>query len=154
MKSIAQVLTADLGTRVYYTQHGSFDTHAAEISSHTKLWDDVSGAISDFMDDLKEHGKDKDTVVVMFSEFGRRIKDNGNGTDHGSGGVAFIVGGDINGGLYGEFPSLRDEDQSEGDMHFTNDFRETYSTVAERWMGLDPQVVANGNFSQHDFISK
>lgn len=154
MKSIAQVMTADLGTRVFYTQHGSFDTHAAEISSHTKLWEDVSGAVSDFMDDLKEHGKDKDTVVVLFSEFGRRIKDNGNGTDHGSGGVAFVLGGDINGGLYGEFPSLRDEDQSEGDMRFSNDFRETYATISERWMGLDPQIVANGNFGQHEFISK
>ena len=115
MKSIAQVMTAGLGTRVYYTQHGSFDTHASELTSHAKLWQDVSGAVGDFMDDMKEHDMDKDVVVLLFSEFGRRIKDNGAGTDHGSGGVAFVIGGDVNGGMYGDFPSLDDDKQLEGD---------------------------------------
>ena len=154
MKNIAQVMFADVGTRIFYTQHGSFDTHANELASHAKLWSDVSIAVADFMDDLKEHGKDKDTVVLMFSEFGRRIRDNGAGTDHGSGGVAFVIGGDVNGGLYGDFPSLRDEDQLEGDMHFNNDFRLTYSTILDRWLGLDPVSITNGNFEQFDFVSK
>ena len=154
MKNIAQVMFADVGTRIFYTQHGSFDTHANELASHAKLWNDVSTAVADFMDDLKEHGKDKDTVVLMFSEFGRRIRDNGAGTDHGSGGVAFVIGGDVNGGLYGDFPSLRDEDQLEGDMHFNNDFRLTYSTILDRWLGLDPVSITNGNFEQFDFVSK
>ena len=154
MKNIAQVMFADVGTRVFYTQHGSFDTHANELSAHAKLWGDVSAAVADFMDDLKEHGKDKDTVVLMFSEFGRRIRDNGAGTDHGSGGVAFVIGGDVNGGFYGDFPSLRDEDQLEGDMHFNNDFRITYSTILDRWLGLDPVSITNGNFEQFDFVTK
>ena len=154
MKNIAQVMFADVGTRIFYTQHGSFDTHANELASHAKLWGDVSAAVADFMDDLKEHGKDKDTVVLMFSEFGRRIRDNGAGTDHGSGGVAFVIGGDVNGGFYGDFPSLRDEDQLEGDMHFNNDFRITYSTILDRWLGLDPVSITNGNFEQFDFVSK
>ncbi len=154
MKNIAQVMFADVGTRIFYTQHGSFDTHANELASHAKLWNEVSSAVADFMDDLKEHGKDKDTVVLMFSEFGRRIRDNGAGTDHGSGGVAFVIGGDVNGGLYGDFPSLRDEDQLEGDMHFNNDFRLTYSTILDRWLGLDPVSITNGNFEQFDFVSK
>ena len=154
MKNIAQVMFADVGTRIFYTQHGSFDTHANELASHAKLWNDVSSAVADFMDDLKEHGKDKDTVVLMFSEFGRRIRDNGAGTDHGSGGVAFVIGGDVNGGFYGDFPSLRDEDQLEGDMHFNNDFRLTYSTILDRWLGLDPVSITNGNFEQFDFVSK
>lgn len=154
MKSIAQVMCADLGTRVYYTQHGSFDTHASELTSHAKLWSDVSGAIGDFMDDLKEHGKDEDTLVVMFSEFGRRIKDNGAGTDHGSGGVAFVIGTPVSGGTYGQFPSLDEKDQLEGDMHFSNDFRSAYSTILEQWMGLDPVPIANGVFEQFDFIKK
>ena len=154
MKNIAQVMFADVGTRIFYTQHGSFDTHANELASHAKLWNEVSTAVADFMDDLKEHGKDKDTVVLMFSEFGRRIRDNGAGTDHGSGGVAFVIGGDVNGGLYGDFPSLRDEDQLEGDMHFNNDFRITYSTILDRWLGLDPVSITNGNFEQFDFVSK
>ena len=154
MKNIAQVMFADVGTRIFYTQHGSFDTHANELASHAKLWNEVSTAVADFMDDLKEHGKDKDTVVLMFSEFGRRIRDNGAGTDHGSGGVAFVIGGDVNGGLYGDFPSLRDEDQLEGDMHFNNDFRITYSTILDRWLGLDPVSITNGNFEQFGFVSK
>ncbi len=154
MKNIAQVMFADVGTRIFYTQHGSFDTHANELASHAKLWNEVSTAVADFMDDLKEHGKDKDTVVLMFSEFGRRIRDNGAGTDHGSGGVAFVIGGDVNGGFYGDFPSLRDEDQLEGDMHFSNDFRVTYSTILDRWLGLDPVSITNGNFEQFDFVSK
>ena len=152
MKNIAQVMFADVGTRVFYTQHGSFDTHANELSSHAKLWGDVSNAVADFMDDLREHGRDKDTLILMFSEFGRRINDNGAGTDHGSGGVAFVIGGDVDGGFYGEFPSLRPEDQLEGDMRFTNDFRITYSTILERWLGIDPVPITNGGFERFDFI--
>jgi uncharacterized protein (DUF1501 family) len=154
MKAIAQVMTADLGTRVYYTLHGSFDTHAGELSAHSKLWDDVSGAIGDFMDDLEEQGLADDTIVLMYSEFGRRIRDNGAGTDHGSGGTAFVVGGAVRGGLYGEFPSLDENKQLEGDMHFNNDFRSTYSTILDRWLGLDPVPITNGTYEQFDFIEK
>ena len=154
MKNIAQVMFADVGTRVFYTQHGSYDTHSNELNAHAKLWTDVSTAVADFMDDLKEHDRDKDTLVLMFSEFGRRINDNGAGTDHGSGGVAFVIGGDVDGGFYGEFPSLREEDQLEGDMHFNNDFRITYSTILDRWMGVDPAPITNGSFEQFDFIAK
>ena len=97
---------ADFGTRIFYTQHGSFDTHSGELATHSKLWQEVSGAVGDFYDDLKGHGKEDDTVILVVSEFGRRIKDNGSGTDHGSGGVAFVIGGDVKGGLYGEYPSM------------------------------------------------
>ena len=152
LKSISQVMSADLGTRVFYTQHGSFDTHSGELSAHSKLWQDVSEAVGDFTDDLKEHGQLDDTLILMFSEFGRRIKDNGAGTDHGSGGSAFVIGGAVNGGTYGEFPSLRSEDQIEGDMRFNNDFRITYSTIADRWLDLDPVHIANGTFEQFDFV--
>ena len=152
LKSIAQVMFADLGTRVFYTQHGSFDTHSGEIASHQKLWSDLSIGLADFMDDLKEHGKDKDTIIFLFSEFGRRIKDNGAGTDHGSGGVAFVIGGDVNGGLHGRYPSLQDKNQVEGDLAFNNDFRGTYSAIAEKWLEIDPTVVSNGNFTSLDFL--
>ena len=154
MKNISQVMFADVGTRIYYTQHGSYDTHSNELNAHAKLWNDVSAAVADFMDDLKEHDRDKDTLVLMFSEFGRRINDNGAGTDHGSGGVAFVIGGDVEGGLYGEFPSLREEDQLEGDMHFNNDFRITYSTILDRWLGVDPVPITNGSFEQFEFVAK
>ena len=153
LKNVAQVMCAGLGTRVYYARHASFDTHSAELLAHSKLWQDVSTAIGDFTTDLTEHGLEKDAVILVFSEFGRRIKDNGAGCDHGSGGVAFVIGEPVNGGFYGEFPSLREEDQLDGDLHFNNDFRSTYSTIVEKWLGLDPVPITNGKFEQFDFIS-
>ena len=153
LKSVAQVMFADLGTRIYYTQHGSFDTHAGEIESHTKLWDEVGGGIGDFMDDLREHGHAENTSILVFSEFGRRIKDNGSGTDHGSGGVAFMIGDQVNGGMYGEYPSLEEEDQLEGDLHFNNDFRQTYTSILEQWLKLDAEPIVNGKFEPFGLFS-
>ena len=154
LKSVAQVMFADLGTRIFYTQHGPFDTHSGELAAHSKLWHEVSGAIGDFYDDLKEHDKENDTVIFVFSEFGRRIRDNGSGTDHGSGGVAFVIGGDVNGGLYGEYPSIKEEEHLEGDLHFNNDFRSTYSTILERTLDLEAAPIVNGQFEHFDFVSK
>jgi uncharacterized protein (DUF1501 family) len=148
------VITADLGTRIYYAQHGSFDTHAAELETHARLWTNTSAALGDFMDDMKEHDLEDDVLVLVFSEFGRRIQDNSAGTDHGSGGVSLAIGGSVNGGLYGEYPSLKEKDQLEGDLHFNTDFRSVYSTIAGRWLGVDPEPVANGHYEQLDFISR
>ena len=154
LKNVAQVIFADLGTRIYYTQDGNFDTHAGELDAHAKLWRDVSTAIEDFMGDLKEHDREDDVIILVFSEFGRRVRDNGTGTDHGSGGAAFVMGGEVKGGMYGEYPSLKPEDQVEGDLRFNNDFRSTYSTILDRWLGLDPTPIVNGNFEQLDFIRR
>ena len=151
-KSIAQVFLAGLGTRVYYTQHGSFDTHSGELPTHASLWDDVAGAVGSLMDDLTEHGREDDAAILVFSEFGRRIKDNGTGSDHGSGGVAFLIGGAVNGGMYGEYPSLSEADQIQGDLRPNNDFRSTYSAILEKWLGLDPDPIVNGNFEQFDLF--
>jgi uncharacterized protein (DUF1501 family) len=148
LKSVAQVMCADLGTRIYYTQHGSFDTHSGELATHAKLWQEVAGAVGTFTEDLQEHGCDDDVILLIFSEFGRRIRDNGSGTDHGSGGVAFVVGNAVQGGMYGEYPSLKVEEQLEGDLHFNNDFRCTYSTLLEQWLGLEPAPLVNGQFEQ------
>ena len=152
LKSAAQVMFADLGTRIFYTQHGSFDTHSGELKTHAQLWDEVAGGIGDFMDDLKEHGREDDTAILVFSEFGRRIKDNGSGTDHGSGGIAFLIGGAVDGGMYGEYPSMKEEDQLDGDLHFNNDFRSTYTTILEDWMGLEAAPIVNGRFESFDLI--
>ena len=153
LKNVSQVMCADLGTRVYYAIHPGFDTHGNELQAHATLWQDVSAAISDFTDDLAEHGLEKDTVILVYSEFGRRIKDNGGGCDHGSGGVAFVIGDPVKGGFYGEFPSLQEKDQLEGDLHFNNDFRSTYSTILGNWLRLDPDPIVNGKFEQFDFIA-
>jgi uncharacterized protein (DUF1501 family) len=91
-------------------------------------------------------------VLLVFSEFGRRVHDNGSGTDHGSGGVAFVIGDKVKGGLYGEYPSLEPGKLLEGDLHFNNDFRGLYATLLERWMGLDAKPIVGGNFTQLDFL--
>ena len=152
LKGVAQVMCAGLGTRIYYAQHGSFDTHSAEVLVHSRLWQELSTAVSDFTADLREHGREDEALIFLWSEFGRRIQDNGTGTDHGSSGTAFVVGKCVNGGFYGEYPSLRERDQLEGDLHFNNDFRSTYSTILESWLGLDAVPIVNGQFEQFDFI--
>ena len=116
LKSIAQVHMADLGTQLFYTQHGSFDTHFNQTPMHTKLWIDTSRAISDFFDDLKEHDAGDNLVMMIFTEFGRRVRDNGTGTDHGAGGVAFVIGDQVKGGHYSTYPSLKPEDLQSGDL--------------------------------------
>ena len=152
VKSISQVFHANLGTKVLYTQHGPFDTHSGELLSHAKLWNEVSGAIGSLMEDLKEHGTEDDATILVFSEFGRRIKDNGSGSDHGSGGGAFIIGGAVNGGMYGEYPSLAEAEQIEGDLRSNNDFRSVYTNILEDWLELDAAPIVNGQFEKFDIF--
>ena len=148
VKAISQVFHADLGSRVLYTTHASFDTHSGELLTHAKLWDEVAGAVGCLMDDLEEHGREDDASILIFSEFGRRIKDNGSGSDHGSGGVAFLIGGAVDGGMYGEYPSLAEAEQLEGDLRSNNDFRSVYTDILEDWMGLDATPIVNGQFEK------
>ena len=152
MRDAAQVMFADLGTRIFYTQQGSYDTHAGELATHEKLWSDLDGAIGDFVDDMDEHDVADDTVIMVFSEFGRRIKDNGSGTDHGSGGVAFLIGNSVKGGQYSYYPSIKEQDHLEGDLRFNNDFRMTYTTLLEDWFELDAVPIVNGTFEKFDFF--
>ena len=153
LKSAAQVMFADLGTRIYFTQHGSFDTHSGELFKHEMLWNEVAPAVGDFYDDLVEHGRNEDTVMFLYSEFGRRIRDNGSGTDHGSGGMAMLIGDSVKGGMYGEYPSLAEDDQLEGDLHYTNDFRSTYTSVLEQWLHLDAAPIVNGRYEAFDLFA-
>jgi uncharacterized protein (DUF1501 family) len=154
LKNAAQVMFADLGTRIYYTSYGSFDTHGGELNQHAMLWDDVAGAVGDFYADLEEHGRENDTLIYIWTEFGRRIRDNGSGTDHGAGGTAFVIGNTVKGGMYGEYPSLKEEDQLDGDLKANNDFRSTYTTILENWLGLDAGPIVNGRFEAFDFLAK
>ncbi len=152
LRSIAQVYLADLGTQLFYTAHGSFDTHFNQPPMHTNLWIDTSRAISDFFLDLQEHNAGENLIMVMFTEFGRRVRDNGTGTDHGAGGVAFVIGDQVNGGMYSNYPSLKPEDLQQGDLAPNYDFRGFYATVVDKWLGLDPAPIVGGNFEQLDFI--
>jgi uncharacterized protein (DUF1501 family) len=154
LKNIAQVHLAGFGTRVLYTSlnPGTFDTHANQATMLPKLWGEVTDAISAFYQDLKEHDANEEVVMLLFTEFGRRVQENGSGTDHGSGGVAFVVGDAVNGGLYGEYPSLSPDKLDEGDLQWNNDFRSTYATLLEQWMGLDSKSILRGSYEQFDFI--
>ena len=155
MRNIAQVHSAGLGSRILYTTapYNSFDTHASELSAHPKLWSDVSQTVSDFYDDLKEQGTSENVIMLVFTEFGRRVHDNGSGTDHGSGGAAFVIGDAVKGGLYGEYPSLEANKLLDGDLHFNNDFRGLYATIVEDWLELDSKSIVNGSFEKLDFIN-
>ncbi|MFQ6026927.1 MAG: DUF1501 domain-containing protein [Dehalococcoidia bacterium] len=152
LQGIAKVLLADLGTRVFYTQHSGFDTHANQGPVHPKLWTEVSQAVTDFFANLREHDATDNVLLFLFTEFGRRVKDNGSGTDHGSGGVAFAIGDQVQGGMYSEYPSLQEGDLLEGDLHFNVDYRGVYGTMVEKWLGLDAVPVVGGNFEQLSFV--
>jgi uncharacterized protein (DUF1501 family) len=153
LKTIAQVYLADLGTQIFYTQHGSFDTHFNELPMHSKLWTDVGQAIGDFFTDLREHEAGDNLIMVLFTEFGRRVKDNGTGTDHGAGGVAFVIGEPVKGGMYGTYPSLKAEDLTQGDLAPNYDFRGFYTTIVEQWLGLEAAPIVGGHFEQMDFVT-
>ncbi len=152
MKGIAQVLLADLGTRIFYTQHSGYDTHANQNPVQPQLLGELSQAIADFHADLEEHDASDNVLVYVFTEFGRRVKDNRSGTDHGSGGVSFAIGDAVKGGMHSEYPSLKEEDLLEGDLHFNTDFRGVYSTLINKWLGLDPVDIVGGHYEQVEFV--
>ena len=152
LKDVAQVHLAGLGTQVFYTSYGPFDTHFNQSGSHAKLWIDVSEAVDGFFADLREHDAGENVVMMVFSEFGRRVRDNGTGTDHGAAGVAFAIGDRVKGGMYGAYPSLKPEDLTQGDLAPSYDFRGFYSTLVDKWLGLDPAPIVGGQFEQMAFV--
>ena len=152
LKGIAQIHLAGLGTRVFYCDHGSFDSHSNQIGMHATLWKDVSVAVRDFFDDLSEHDESENVIMFIFSEFGRRSHDNGSGTDHGAAGAAFVVGDMVKGGQYSEYPSTKRADLQQGDLVPNTDFRAVYSTMLEDWMGLDAKSIVGVTFEKPQFI--
>ena len=154
MRDIAQVHLAGFGTRIFYTQHASFDTHATQLGAHAQLWTDVSAAVRDFYADLAEHDASDNVMVFMFSEFGRRVKDNGSGSDHGAGGLAMAIGDPVVAGYHSEYPSRKPEDLQFGDLVPNHDFRGLYSTILEDWLGIDAKPIVGGTFEKLDFIKK
>lgn len=153
LRDVVRVHTAGLGTRIFYTNHIGYDTHSYQHPIQPQLLTELSGAIVDFFDDLRAHDATEEVTVMVFTEFGRRIKDNGSGTDHGSGGGAFIIGDAVKGGLYAEYPSL-DPDKwlNDEDLAHTIDFRGIYGTVLEQWLRVDATPIVGGSFEQiHPF---
>ena len=155
MRNIAQTHLAEFGTRVLYTTspYNSFDTHANQGQLHGGLWTDVSNTVENFFDDLHEHDAADNVTLFMFTEFGRRISDNGSGTDHGASGIAFAVGDHVKGGIYGEYPSLEPNKQEEGgNLKSSMDFRQVYVSILEDWLHLDATPIIGGKFEPVKFF--
>jgi len=153
LKGIAQVHMANFGTRIFYVDHGSFDSHANQAGMADKLWKDVSEGMGSFLDDLREHDVSDNVVVMMFTEFGRRTRDNGSGTDHGAAGAAFMFGDGVKGGQYSEFPSLEEKNLEQGDVIPNYDYRGLYTSILEDWLDLDAKPIVEGIYEKLSILS-
>ncbi len=154
LKILAEAIVEGLGLRVGYVTLGGFDTHANQQATHDTLMKILADGLSAFYTDLSNHGK-ADTVVIMtWSEFGRRVEENGSlGTDHGTAAPMFVLGNPVNRGIFGEPPSLSSLDNT-GNLKYTTDFRSVYATVLDRWLGASSQDVLGGSFGSQDFLPR
>jgi uncharacterized protein (DUF1501 family) len=161
LQAVAGAMTRSIGTRVFYVTTGGFDTHAAQnVNAVGGAYYNLMGTLNDgllaFYNDLKNQGLLEDTLVLSFSEFGRRISENGSGgTDHGSASVMMAIGGRVNGGLYGTAPNLNTDPQNPtlenaaGDVRYETDFRSVYAQVLDGWLGTDSTRLLGGNFRRN-----
>jgi uncharacterized protein (DUF1501 family) len=137
---VAECINASVPTRVYSVSLGGFDTHSAEKGTQSQLWGEVDKAVVDFQNSIAGGPHGKDVVTVLYTEFGRRVHANANqGTDHGTAGPVLVIGEPVNGGFYGEQPSLTDLDN--GDLKFSTDFRSVYATLLDKVLGADPAQI-------------
>src|SRR5262249_19059490 len=140
LRVIAQLIKAGLTTSIYYTQLGGFDTHAAQAGAHAGLLLELGSAGEAFIDALVKSGGGERVVVLVFSEFGRRLAENASaGTDHGTAAPLFLAGPAVRAGLHGPHPDLRDLD--DGDPKFALDFRRVYATLLDQWLGCPAAAV-------------
>jgi uncharacterized protein (DUF1501 family) len=153
LKLAAQLIDADLGARIFYVRQDGYDTHSAQGGQHAQLLAILSGAIGAFYKDISARGH-KDRVVVMtFSEFGRRAKENGSkGTDHGSGAPMFLAGGRVKGGILGAHPSL--EKLEAGNLVHHTDFRQVYAAVLQQWLGVSAKDVLGKDYKPAEVFKK
>jgi len=152
LKILAEAIVQDLGLRVGYVTLGGFDTHAGQSATHDALMTTLANGLSAFYNDLAGHGKADKVVIMTWSEFGRRVEENGSlGTDHGTSAPMFVLGTPINKGIFGEPPSLSSLDQN-GNLKYTVDFRSVYATVLDRWMGASSKDVLGADFGAQNFL--
>ncbi len=166
LQAIAGAMAKGTGTRVFWVQTGGYDTHAsqdtnADTGAYVKLMVTLNDGLTAFYNDLKNQGLLNQSLLLSFSEFGRRISENGSrGTDHGSASVMMAMGGSVHGGLFGTAPSLAVDPQNPTlenntqDVKFENDFRSVYARVIDNWLGGDSVAVLGGNFRKSglDFV--
>ncbi len=146
LKSVAQLIDSNLGTRVYYVTLDGFDTHSQQPAAHAVLLSQLGVSVATFLKDITHHGHGDRVAVLAFSEFGRRVQENASaGTDHGAAAPMFLAGTRVRSGLIGEHPSLTDLD--DGDLKFHTDFRQVYAAVLETWLGWPSKSVLGGSFT-------
>lgn len=151
LKTVAQLIAGELGTRIFFVSLGGFDTHSRQAGSHSALLAELSGAVSAFFKDLRAHKLEDRVLLATYSEFGRRLKENGSlGTDHGAASQMFIVSGAAKSGVHGEHPSLTDLD--DGDLKHHTDFRSVYATLLDRWLQIPAEPVLGGKFAPVEFL--
>jgi uncharacterized protein (DUF1501 family) len=147
LQLIARLLKVGVGARVYYTTQGSYDTHHAQLFTHSQLLLEFSGAVKAFLDDLAAAKLGDRVTVLAFSEFGRRVQENGSaGTDHGTAGPVFLAGPGVKAGLVGTTPSLTDLEN--GDLKVGLDFRRVYASALDEWLGLPSETALAGKFER------
>ena len=154
LKTVAGAIVRGIGSRVYWVQTGGFDTHAqqgAAGGAYGNLMGTLSDGVWAFYSDIRNQGLANDTTVIVFSEFGRRISENGSGgTDHGAAGVMMALGGMVRGGLYGTAASLAPGsptlENSSGDVRYETDFRSVYARLLDQWLGVNSVPILNGDF--------
>jgi uncharacterized protein (DUF1501 family) len=145
LQLVSKLLKLGGGTRIYYVSQSGYDTHAAQSFQHAQLLREFAGALKAFLNDLQAAQLDERVVVLAFSEFGRRVEENGSaGTDHGAAGPVFLAGSPVQPGLIGRHPSLTDLDQ--GDLKMAIDFRQVYATLLSDWLGVDSKAVLAHSF--------
>ncbi len=142
---VARMIAGGLPTRVYYVSQGGYDTHTAQGNTHDRLLGDLDQALTAFCNDLKQQGNFRRVLLMTFSEFGRRVAQNGsNGTDHGAAAPMFLLGGGTKPGIFGQYPSLTD--LNAGDLKYNVDFRSVYASVLEKWLRAPSQKVLGRSF--------
>lgn len=151
LKLVARLITAGVPERLYYTTHDGFDTHAIQEQFHPALLQDLGDSIAAFQKDVAHHGDEKRVVLMTFSEFGRRVKENASqGTDHGAASQMFLVGDAVKAGVVGKHPSLTDLD--DGDLKHHTDFRSVYGTLLEKWLGIPHEPVLGAKYPLLDVV--
>ena len=152
MKQIAELIISGSETSVYYISLSGFDTHILQKGSQNKLLKLFSDTLTVFCNDLKANNRFNETLIMTFSEFGRRVAQNGSkGTDHGTANVVFFAGGELRkAGLQNALPGL--EHLVDGDLVHAIDFRSVYSTVLQNWLNVDSSKVLNGKFPVMEFV--
>lgn len=147
----AKLLAGKSGTSIFNVQIGGFDDHADEKAQHARVLTQVDEGLAAFYKDLEAQGLQNRVAIMMFSEFGRRVKENGSGgTDHGTAAPMFVIGGKVKGGLYGAYPSLSSLDN--GDLKYEVDFRSVYSTLVDNWLKGDVTAVLGKPYESLKFI--